>query len=536
MISPETTHLDSPREQVLARILSGVRELLPVDSVSVVTRGAAPGSVARAASWSAPDIRPDELELGALSREALDGGHSCASGALAACPIRDDDGEAIGALAVTARGAAVEPAQVRALESLADLAAMALDRGDLLAADQRRKHMELELGRATEAVAQSLELEEVYGHIVRHAAALTGAGRALLTRINSRTAELRTEARVDFTDAQVDRLLVLSADSFGRVARTRTPLLRRSAGHEGQGRELLEREGIATLMHAPIELGPRLYGVLTVVHDQGGQFGEHELELLMELARASAGAIANAIDFQRERRIARALTLGFVPESLPRLAGYETGLLYAPAENEPTGGDVYGAWPLGDDGDAIAVLVGDVAGKGVETAALSSMVRFFVEARSWDSRSPAAVLEQTSRMLQGRLPADTFVTAFFGIVAEGSLRYANAGHLPPLLISGDDVLPLTGRGLPLGVGEPGSYMESELALGAGELVFAYTDGLVEARREGELYGVERLTRLVTGWSRSLPPEELVRAVHEEVAGWAGGLADDAVALALRRPA
>jgi phosphoserine phosphatase RsbU/P len=82
-----------------------------------------------------------------------------------------------------------------------------------------------------------------------------------------------------------------------------------------------------------------------------------------------------------------------VPGPLPELPAYETGLLYSPAANEPTGGDFYGAWPVGD-GRQMAVLVGDVAGKGVETAALSSMVRFFVEARSWDSLSPAAVLER----------------------------------------------------------------------------------------------------------------------------------------------
>ena len=80
-----------------------------------------------------------------------------------------------------------------------------------------------------------------------------------------------------------------------------------------------------------------------------------------------------------------------MPESLPALPGYETGLLYAPAANEPTGGDVYGAWPL--PGGELAVLIGDVAGKGVETAALSAMVRFFIEARSWDERSPEEVLD-----------------------------------------------------------------------------------------------------------------------------------------------
>ena len=183
-------------------------------------------------------------------------------------------------------------------------------------------------------------------------------------------------------------------------------------------------------MHVPIELGPRLYGVLTVGHEDPEGFGPDELDMLVKLARTSAGAIANAIDYERERRIARALTLGFVPESLPEVPGYETGLLYAPAANEPTGGDVYGAWPVGR-GDAVAVLVGDVAGKGVETAALSAMVRFFVEARSWDTLSPAKVLEQANAMLLGRLPRDTFVTAFLGLLSRESLRYCNAGHLPP---------------------------------------------------------------------------------------------------------
>jgi sigma-B regulation protein RsbU (phosphoserine phosphatase) len=255
----------------------------------------------------------------------------------------------------------------------------------------------------------------------------------------------------------------------------------------------------------------------------------------VKLARSSAAAIANAVDYQRERRIARALTLGFVPESLPEVPGYETGLLYAPAANEPTGGDVYGAWPVAG-GEAVAVLVGDVAGKGVETAALSAMVRFFVEARSWDTLSPAKVLEQANAMLLGRLPRDTFVTAFLGILSRDSLRYCNAGHLPPLHVRVGSVGPLDSHGLPLGVLERYAYSESELHLERGDLVFAHTDGLIEARRAGEMYGAERLARVVAGCAQAHSPQELVRAVHEAVMDWADGISDDAVALALRRNA
>jgi serine phosphatase RsbU (regulator of sigma subunit) len=98
------------------------------------------------------------------------------------------------------------------------------------------------------------------------------------------------------------------------------------------------------------------------------------------------------------------------------------------------------------------------------------------------------------------------------------------------------VRPLAGHGLPLGIDVRPRYGENELRLGDGDLIFAYTDGLIEARRSGEMYGPERLSRLVAGWSRVLSPEDLVRAVHDEITAWADGLADDAVALALRRRA
>ena len=341
---------------------------------------------------------------------------------------------------------------------------------DLLETEGRRARDELRLKRAAEAVSASLDPGEVYVRVVEHAAAITGGTHALLTRLNARAGEVRTAAQVNFSDELAAQLVSLDSGSFGEVARTRTPLVRSGADAAPLGccdaRADRARPAPVRRAHG------RARGAGALRRGRAGAARE---------ARAlSAGAIANAIDYERERRIARALTLGFVPESLPEVPGYETGLLYAPAANEPTGGDVYGAWPVG--GESVAVLVGDVAGKGVETAALSAMVRFFVEARSWDTLSPAKVLEQANAMLLGRLPRDTFVTAFLGILSRDSLRYCNAGHLPPLHVRGGTVCPLDSHGLPLGVLERHGYSESELRLERGDLVFAHTDGLIEARR------------------------------------------------------
>jgi GAF domain-containing protein len=547
--TPATGH-PSLRERTLARLVEHVRALIPAGAVAFVT--VRRGTVEHTAGWFAEaELRSPFEELGEAVAERdrplflprLDaweaaaqllgtGPQPLASASVVACPLRTEIGQVLGALVV----ASIDPEHplskddLGSVEVVADLAAMALERATLLEEEGRRVREEVLLKRAAESISESLELDEVYRRIAEHAAEVTGAERALLTRPNARSGELRTVATVDLseplaltTGGEGDGLsgapsIAIDSESFGHVARTRRPHL--------------DASGSGSLMHAPIEIGPRLYGVLTAAHEVPGRFGIDELRLLARLARSSAAAIANAIDFGRERRLARALTLGFVPESLPALAGYDTGLLYAPALGEPTGGDVYGAWSL--PGGDIAVLVGDVAGKGAENAALSAMVRFFVEARSWDTRSPAAVLEQANAMLMGRLPPDSFVTAFYGVLSPGRLVWAGAGHLPPIHVSGPCVRTLEPHGLPLGIERSPGYGESELELAPGDLVFAFTDGLVEARREREIYGTRRLATIVGSLAQSLAPEDLVGAVHDEIAEWSGGLGDDAVALALRR--
>jgi GAF domain-containing protein len=559
------------RDRTLQRLVEHVQALVPVGAVTFLTIDEVRGTIENSAGWSADaelrealgapgsrqlDGRRRGLVTAALERErplllprvdaweaapdllaaaveslgpvrARSVWRSYRGASVIACPLRTEIGSALGVLVVASLDCdrPLGPHDVRTLEVIGDLAAMALERARLLEEESRRGRDEHRLKRAGEAVAASLELEDVYRRVVEQAAEVTGAAKALLLRLNARAGELRGVAGFGFSESSARTRLEVGHGGFGRVAETRESMLGELDG------SFMESEGLRSLMHAPIMLGPRLYGVVSVGHGEPDRFGDDDLDLLARFARTCAAAIANAIDFERERRIARALTLGFVPESLPAVPGYETGLLYAPAMGEPTGGDVYGAWRL-PDGD-VAVLIGDVAGKGVENAALSAMVRFFVEARSWDAACPSIVLEQTNAMLLGRLPGDTFVTAFLGVLSQRGLRYCNAGHLPPLHVAGATVAGLASHGLPLGVEPDPGYFATELQLGPGDLVFGYTDGLSEARRSGETFGSIRLAELVQRLAAELAPEELVKRVHDEIAAWGDGLVDDAVALALR---
>ena len=431
-----------------------------------------------------------------------------------ACPIRTALGRTLGALLVFSidQQRPLGKADLDIVTVLADLAALARERSELLAAEAARSREEVLLKRAAEGTSGTLEPHAVEQQVVAHAIQIAGADHGRLSRILPGSQRLVEVAR-DGTQAPVE------AATIGEVARTRSAL---TLGGE------------APSMHVPIELGPRLFGVLSLVREQGPEFDPDDQALVLKLARIAAASLANAHDFQHERHLARTLTHGFVPESLPAVPGWDVGLLYEPADDQPTGGDLYGAWPV--RGGDVAVLIGDVVGKGVETAALSAMARFFIEARSWDCDDPAKVLEEAGTMLGKRLPPDRFVTAFFGFLGRRRLRYANAGHLAPLVLHADGSMSeAAAGGLPLGIDDQPGYVQQELELGADDVLLAFTDGIPEARREGRLLGDEGLRRiLLDAASMTREPQALTELVHDDVRAWASGLSDDAAILALRR--
>jgi serine phosphatase RsbU (regulator of sigma subunit) len=279
----------------------------------------------------------------------------------------------------------------------------------------------------------------------------------------------------------------------------------------------------------PLAIGPRVLGTLvaTAPDPEGG------VERLRAFAPVAAAAVANALEYERERRVARALTAGFIPE-LPRgVAGLEVGVLYEPAGKQASGGDVFGIWPL--PGGALGLMVGDVSGSGLEVAATAAMVRFFAEARTFDTRAPAKVLEQTNAILRGRLPQGLFVPAFLAVIEGRTLRWSNAGHPAPQLLraEGEGVAALGTTGIPLGVDEESRYEELEVELAPGDVLVAATDGLWEARRDHVQFGDARLTVLLAEVGRLLDPDALVRRLRDEAELWAGELHDDLVILAIR---
>ena len=227
---------------------------------------------------------------------------------------------------------------------------------------------------------------------------------------------------------------------------------------------------------------------------------------------------------------ALALQRSLLPRALPDLLGTELCGRYVPAgEALEVGGDFYDATALGDG--RLVITIGDVAGHGVLAAAVMGQVRQAVRAYAFEGHTPAGLMDRLDLLVSDSGLAMT--TCLCGILdpSSGKLRFANAGHPPPLLRRIDGTVERVTEGLshPLGVTMAHRHVEAEVELGLGEALLLYTDGLVERRGEVIDAGIDRLAAQFAGDFTSAED-----ACERIVAEFAENLADDAALLAVTR--
>jgi PAS domain S-box-containing protein len=222
---------------------------------------------------------------------------------------------------------------------------------------------------------------------------------------------------------------------------------------------------------------------------------------------------------EQELKIARLIQQTLLPKTLPKLSGYGLAAYYQPARE--VGGDFYDFLLLQDG--RLGLVMGDATGKGMPAALVMAGARSMLRAVAQSSDSPGEVLKRANDALATDIPPNMFITCFYAVLdpETGRLRYANAGHDLPYLRRGADVEELRARGMPLGLMPGMEYEQKELFLEAGNSVFFYSDGLVEAHdREGEMFGFPRLRRLIAANSVE-SGEELVNFLLEELYSFAG---------------
>jgi sigma-B regulation protein RsbU (phosphoserine phosphatase) len=223
-----------------------------------------------------------------------------------------------------------------------------------------------------------------------------------------------------------------------------------------------------------------------------------------------------------------------LPRTSLRSGPAEIGGVSIPARE--VGGDFFNYFVLPDG--RLALLVGDVSGKGVSAALLMANIQATLRARLPHETDLAQLADRLDRELDQNTPGPVYLTLFLAILEMDGrlLRYVNAGHNPQFLLrAGAGIEALGSTGMPIALYAGHGYTEARIALAAGDLLFFYTDGLVETENEqGDMFSAERLQTILAA-EQAQAIDMVLHRVEEQVNTFRGQAEpfDDATMMALR---
>ena len=241
---------------------------------------------------------------------------------------------------------------------------------------------------------------------------------------------------------------------------------------------------------------------------------------------------------RRELELGRQIQSEMLPHSPLTLGLTEIKGVSVPARE--VGGDFFNYFEIGPPGTSreIALLVGDVSGKGVGAALLMANIQASLRTRLALGQGLSALADQLDRDIEANSPGPVYATLFVGILdpATRTLRYVNAGHHPQYILhKGGALERMESSGLPVGLVAGRGHTEHRVQLDAGDVLFFYTDGCVEAESESDdMFGAERLESLLVSFATDGTGDVLER-VETAISAFRGRREpfDDATMMAVR---
>jgi PAS domain S-box-containing protein len=417
---------------------------------------------------------------------------------------------------------------------------------DVTAAKRTALRMEF-LARASQVLASSLD----YQQTLRNVAGLAVPRIADWCAVDLFDEEgAREPVAVAHTDpsklAMAERLRAFEPEELdpeqglGLVRRTGEPLLYSDipdellveAAVDEEHLRLLRGVGMRAVLIVPMAARARTIGALTLVSAESGRtFDQGDVEFAQQIAERAALAVENARLYTERTEVARTLQSSLLPEALPEVPGWEIAALYRPAGHESdVGGDFYDFWEVAGDW---LMMIGDVTGKGVGAATVTSLVRHTAWAASeFDSR-PGQILARVDAALKRR-PALSVCSGLCLRVSEGRGTIASGGHPLPLRVADHGVEALGRAGTLLGAFSKFSWPETSFAMGPGETLVAITDGVTDTvGRDDERFGMVRLQEILGEAQNESPMairDRLVAALEDFQVG---AQADDTAIVIMR---
>ena len=331
----------------------------------------------------------------------------------------------------------------------------------------------------------------------------------------------------------------------GRVAATGEPVILTEVNATTVSNPLLMDRGIRSLLGVPLFAGGKVIGVMHVGSLSGRRFGRDDTELL-QLAADRAALALRSLMAQDDALAAVALHRSLLPAALPEVPGVELSARYVTGSGN-VGGDWYDVFVLPNG--KLGVVVGDVAGSGLQAAVIMGRMRSSLRAYVLEAEEPGTALRRLDRKMQYFEP-NAMATVLYGVLTPqtGEFVFSSAGHLPPVIaVPGTrtagviDIHPDP----PIGAADDPERQSTVAALPFGGLLCCYTDGLVERRGQVIDEGINKLIatlddQLASRASRGGRPvpltEDASAAVMRALIGSARATDDVALLVAYRTPA
>lgn len=320
---------------------------------------------------------------------------------------------------------------------------------------------------------------------------------------------------------------------FGEVAATGKPVLIERGEEDARifanGPEDFLKPG--SYIVVPLMINDRVVGVSGIARlPENKPFSEEDFRIAKTLASYAGASINNVYsvqeileraDLEREASIASQIQKTLHPKRLPELPEVGFGSFF----NATKGvcGDYYDI--ILARRDRIAILIADVAGKGIQSSMVMIMLRSIIHLVTNTTKTAGTILDWVNKGITGKIDMDHYATLAFVSYcpSDHTMEYASAGHQPMLLWHADSQTMETVRQKtdPIGVERSSVYPDLKLTVQNGDIIILYTDGLIETLNpEGRQYGIENLSKIISA-NNAMTAKELATEVKHNIQAFTG---------------
>ncbi|MDZ7261946.1 MAG: SpoIIE family protein phosphatase, partial [candidate division KSB1 bacterium] len=392
------------------------------------------------------------------------------------------------------------------------------------------------LHKLSRVISSEFDPDKLVGLITRQSSEVIEANAVWLEVLDLPTGRLRLASSNNLKETERKEIGLYSEQGIGGwILKNKFSVLINEVGKDSRTNYFKKiNRNIGSLLAVPLVSYDKILGILYAVKFDEYGFGLDDQNMLQAFADQAAVALENARlvkesiikeRLEQELKVAHDAQMKLLPKTMPQLEGLDIDAICVTA-NE-VGGDYYDFFLL--DENRLAVVIGDVSGKGPEAAFYMAEVKGIIESLSRTYASPKELLIKTNEILYGRIDRKIFITLIYSVIdrSQRKLMFSRAGHCPLIYCPGGNGQArfIEPRGLGVGL-EKGKLFsqiieEKSLCLHPGDTVLLYTDGVVEARNsQQEEFGEQHFLEVTAQWAH-LNCSEIKNKIVEEVRAFSG---------------